>query len=142
MVQERDIRINYHAGSKCKVLASELLRDVFANLVMNSIKHSTGPLTIDIEVTNTLENGKKFCKVIVSDNGPGIPDDIKKVLFNRFIRGSTKARGSGLGLYIVKSLVGDFKGRVWVEDRIPGNYREGCKFIVILPEFDQEQDSL
>ena len=132
MVRDRDIRINYHAGSKCKVLASELLLDVFANLIMNSIKHSTGPLTIDIDATNVREQGKDYCRVAVSDNGPGIPDDIKKVLFNRFSRGSTKARGSGLGLYIVKSLVESFKGRVWVEDRVPGDSAKGARFVIQL----------
>ncbi|HEY3421671.1 MAG TPA: sensor histidine kinase [Methanocellaceae archaeon] len=142
VVQGRDIRINYDAECECTVLASELLRDVFANLITNSIKHSTGPLAIDVNMTSTQENGKAFCKVAVSDTGPGIPDNIKKVLFNRFSRGSTEAKGSGLGLYIVKSLVENFKGRVWVEDRVPGDYRGGCRFIVVLPEFDHGKDSL
>ena len=141
-VQGRDIRITYHADCECKVLASELLRDVFSNLITNAIKHSTGPLTVDIDLMNTMEHGKAFCKVIVSDNGPGIPDDIKKTLFNRFMRGSTEAKGSGLGLYIVKSLVENFKGCVWVEDRVPGDYGKGCKFIVILPKFNSDRGTM
>ncbi len=137
VVRGRDITITYHAECGCSVLASELLRDVFDNLITNAIKHSTGPLTVDIEMTNAYDHGIKYCKVTVSDDGPGIPDDIKITLFNRFSRGSTKAKGSGLGLYIVKSLVENFKGHVFVEDCISGYSTKGARFIVMLPVTDQ-----
>jgi signal transduction histidine kinase len=39
----------------------------------------------------------------------------------------------GLGLYLVKSLVSSYHGRVWVEDRMPGDHRQGAKFVVMLP---------
>ena len=132
----RDVRIDFHKTCDCKVLASNLLRDVFSNLIGNAIKHSTGPLTIDIELTKIREDDHSYCMVAVSDNGPGISDEKKSAIFKRFMRGTTKAKGSGLGLYIVKSLVESFKGRVWVEDRVAGDYTKGCRFIVILPEFD------
>jgi signal transduction histidine kinase len=79
------------------------------------------------------ENLKAYLKVIVEDNGPGIPDDLKSRLSNRFQRGQTKATGKGLGLFLVKTLVDSYGGRIWVEDRVPGDYTQGARFILVLP---------
>jgi PAS domain S-box-containing protein len=130
---DRDIKINFYPGSECNVIANALLEDVFSNLIGNSIKHSEGSLTIDVRITNELEGDKSNCIVIVEDNGPGIQDEIKSKLFTRYQRGDTKASGRGLGLYLVKSLIDDFKGSIRVEDRIKGDSTKGSRFIVKLP---------
>ncbi len=110
-------------------MANGLLADVFANLVNNSIKHSEGSVTINVGISRTTENdGKEFYKVIVEDNGPGIPDVQKDKIFNRFLRGDTKARGSGIGLYLVKTLLDSYAGKVWVEDRVEGDRSAGQPF--------------
>jgi signal transduction histidine kinase len=140
LVAGREVNINYHIAQDCNVMASELLKDVFSNLIGNAIKHSTGPLTIDIEVKKIVKDNNEYCIATVSDNGPGIPDEKKKVLFTRFTRGATKAAGTGLGLYIVRSLVESFKGRVWIEDRIPGDHRKGSRFVVMLPASGTSED--
>ncbi len=134
-IPERDITVNLKSGPKCSVMANELVKDVFANLLWNAIKHSAAdkPLTIDIGISNDLADGKRYCTVTIEDNGPGINDDIKGRLFSRFSRGETKAKGSGLGLYLVKTLVEGYHGKIWVEDRVPGDHTQGVKFIVMLP---------
>jgi signal transduction histidine kinase len=114
-------------------MATELLQDVFSNLISNAIKHSAGDITIDIDMRKTRYDGIEYCTVSVSDNGPGIPDEKKKALFTRFMRGTTKAKGTGLGLYLVKSLVETFKGYVWAEDRVSGDHTKGSKFVAMLP---------
>ena len=124
-VQDRSIVINYSPISGCMVVANELLRDVFSNLVGNAIKHSTGMLEISIGVSSVFENGREYCRVYVEDNGPGISDGIKNTLFTRFQRGNTKPMGKGLGLFLVKSLVEDYHGKVWVEDRVAGDSYKG-----------------
>ena len=128
----RDVRIDYHGGD-CHVMANELLTDVFSNIIGNAIKHSEGPLVVDIDVTTVQEDGRDYCAVSVADNGPGIPDSLKQKLFVRFQRGTAKTSGRGLGLYLVKTLVDDYCGKVWVEDRVPGDHTKGAKFIVMLP---------
>ncbi|BAI61460.1 putative histidine kinase [Methanocella paludicola SANAE] len=129
------IVIRYEKKESCHVLANSLIRDVFGNLIGNAIKHSEGrkPVEIDIRQDTMVENGKDYCRVAIEDNGPGIPDQLKQKLFHRFQRGDTHAHGKGLGLYLVRTLVEDYHGRAWVEDRVPGDHTKGSRFVVILP---------
>ena len=83
-----------------------------------------------------MTDGKKYYEVSVADDGPGIPDDMKGQLFRRFKGEGVKASGHGLGLYLVKTIVEDFGGRVRVEDRVPGDYTRGAKFVVLLSGCD------
>ncbi len=132
-VHGRQVTINYRASTGCRVMANDLLKDVFSNIIGNAIKHSQGPLTVDVGLECTEHDGKKYCRVTVDDNGPGIADDMKERLFVRFQRGKTKASGRGLGLYLVKSLVESYHGTVRVEDRVQGDYSKGSRFAVELP---------
>lgn len=127
--------IQYSRGTDCIVTADGLIKDVFANLVGNAIKHSNGdsPAEVTIRLTKNDDNGRKYCRVSVEDNGPGIPDAVKDKLFHRFQRGETQAHGKGLGLYLVRSLVEGYGGRVWVEDRVKGDHTQGARFVVMLP---------
>ena len=135
----KDLTIYYkNEASHCRVTANELLRDVFTNIISNAIKHARTDrhLTIGVAVKSVVENGRQFCQVAVEDNGPGIPDEVKDRLFRRFSRGTTKAKGSGLGLYLVKTLVEHYGGDIRVEDRVPGDYTKGAKFIVTIPSVE------
>ncbi|BAI61687.1 putative histidine kinase [Methanocella paludicola SANAE] len=133
-VPGRDITIHY-TPARGLVSADELLTDVFSNLVVNAIKHSPcdRPLVIDIGMSELHEGGKDFYRITVDDNGPGIPDERKEAVFGRFSSGANRIKGSGLGLYLVKSLVESYGGRVWVENRVAGNYKAGSRFVVVLP---------
>lgn len=134
-VPGRNVSINYANTPECMLEANELLKDAFSNLVSNAVKHSdpAKPLTVDITQTRISDGGKEYYMVTIADDGPGIPDDLKSKLFTKFQRGQTHAQGKGLGLYLVKSLVEDFRGRVWVEDRVPGDHTKGARFVVMLP---------
>ena len=83
-VPGREVTIEYESPGKCFVSANRLLKEVFVNLIGNSVKHSKGPVRIWITVDSTLEKGKKYYEVAVADDGPGIPDDMKEHLFRRF----------------------------------------------------------
>ena len=127
------ISISYSSNNGYFVRANPLLKDVFANIIGNSIKHSKGTASIKVEVNGVNENGNTLCCISVEDDGPGIPDEMKEKVFHRFNRGQTKVKGTGLGLYIVKTLVDSFGGQVKIENRIPGDYTKGSKFLVYLP---------
>jgi signal transduction histidine kinase len=72
----------------------------------------------------------------VEDDGPGIPDEKKTTIFHRLKRGQTKAKGMGLGLYIARTLVESFSGKVWVEDRVKDDHSKGSRFVVLLPALE------
>jgi PAS domain S-box-containing protein len=131
----KTVTINFKPMPKCFVMANELLQDVFENLVGNAIKHSpdTYNLIIDIAIAITCEDENNYYIVTVSDNGPGIPAELKDIIFDRFHKVETTTRRKGLGLYLVKTLLEAFNGQVEVEDRIPGDHTKGAKFIVKLP---------
>jgi len=128
-----EVTFNYAPFERYLVKATPLLKDVLNNLVDNAIKHNKASPVIDINVDKVTGNGRDYFRVAISDNGIGIPDSKKGELFHRFKRGKTTARGTGLGLYIVKTLVEGFNGRVEVEDRVPGDYTQGSRFIIYLP---------
>jgi PAS domain S-box-containing protein len=129
----RDINIACDKSPGRKVMANPLLKDVFANIVSNAIKHSTGSLYLDIKVDCIRENDAAYYEVAVEDNGPGIADEVKEKVFDRLVRGPTSARGHGLGLYLVKTLVEGFRGSVRIEDRVRDDHSKGCRFVVRLP---------
>lgn len=135
-VAGRNVRIDLVSSCSCTVMANELLKEVFLNLIGNAIKHSTGPLCIKIIAEKCEDGGNVSCRVAIEDDGPGIPDDLKKKLFDRLSLEKTRASGKGFGLCLTKLLVDDFQGQFWVEDRIKGDHTQGCRFIVMLPAVD------
>jgi len=75
--------------------------------------------------------------VSVEDTGPGIQDEVKGKLFTRFERGMARGRGEGLGLYICRTLIERYGGRVRAEDRVLGTTDAGAAFRFTLQEVTQ-----
>lgn len=132
-VPDRAINIHFNTVNDCWVEANYLLKEIFINLIGNSIKHSTGPLDVYVSINLVMSDGIKYCTVMVEDNGPGISDEIKTKIFSQLDCEDKKTLSKGLGLCLIKSLVNIFNGKVRVEDRVPGDYKNGVKFIVMLP---------
>lgn len=130
---DKKVEIRYSGQKGMVVEAASLLKEAFSNVINNAIKHSGPEVVVDISHREAMVDGRRCYEVSISDNGPGIPDDVKEKLFRRFQRGTTRALGKGLGLYITKMLVEMFGGKVWVEDRVPGDYSKGCRFVILLP---------
>lgn len=105
------------------VLADEMLGVVFDNLFSNSLKF--GGKEVRIMVT-ARDVSAELLEVTVSDTGPGIPDSMKALVFDRFRENSRQRSSYGLGLHIVKMLVEGYGGKVWAEDRIPSDQHAGA----------------
>lgn len=103
------------------------IRQVLANLLDNAIKYTPTGGRIDIEASR----GEKEVEITVKDTGVGISEDELDNIWDRLYRGdkSRSQRGLGLGLSLVKAIVGAHKGRVEVMSK-PGS---GSVFSVHLP---------
>ena len=132
----REISVNKEiANKKFFVNANELLLDVFENILINSIKHNKNPqVEIDIAVSKTEIEKKKYIKLQFRDNGNGISDKRKQIIFQRQKAVKKGEGGMGLGLSLVKKIIDSYNGKIWVEDRIKEDYRKGSNFIVLIPE--------
>lgn len=107
------------------------VRAAVSNLIDNAVKYSGNNVKVSVE-TEKIADG--FVALRVKDEGPGIPKTELKQIFKRFHRvpGSlaTRVKGTGLGLYIVRSVAKRHGGRAWAESEGPGR---GSTFILQLP---------
>lgn len=117
-------------GAETVVLGDKRrLERVVANLVENASAYGGGATRVGVEAANGM------VRVVVDDQGAGVPVEERTLIFDRFFRGSAAGRrgtgsGSGLGLALVGEHVRLHGGRVWVEDG-PGG--KGARFVVELP---------
>jgi signal transduction histidine kinase len=72
------------------------------------------------------------------DRGPGIPDEMKVKVFRRLDQPEGGTKGSGLGLTVVGEIVKQVGGKVWIEDRVDGDPKQGSRFVVELPVGEDE----
>jgi signal transduction histidine kinase len=135
-VPGRLVTVNYTPGENCPIKAGDMLEDVFDNLVDNAIRHSRGAVTVDLTIDQVIDEGRTYFRIAVADTGPGIPDALKKTLFLPFEELGGKAIRRGFGIYLVRTLVDYYHGKVWVEDRVPGDHTKGARFVVMLPAVD------
>lgn len=121
------------------------MRQVLSNLVENALRHASsgGWLCIEVEDVADMRSPEGAVgQLTVSDAGSGLPEDVQKRLFERFMR-SDNARsratgGSGLGLSIVHTLVTQQGGTV----RVERSERGGARFTVRVPSVRAEDDTL
>lgn len=118
-VPESSVRLDCDAGLRVRGREADL-EIVFRNLVDNAVKYSLPEPLVEVMAQVTAQ-GRVV--VLVSDNGPGIPISQRTNVFGRFTRlGSELERstpGTGLGLFLVRSLVKQLRGKVTVRGRLP-----------------------
>jgi len=108
---------------------------VFINLISNALTYTPegGKVTVAVSVKND------FLEVMIQDNGEGIPQEAMSRLFTKFFRvsGSLEqgSKGSGLGLYISKSIIELHHGKIWA-DSVVG---KGTTFTFTIPIATEEQ---
>ncbi len=144
---ERALRVHLSPG--VDVWAEPLqFQQILINLMSNAVKYSEPGSPVDIDVHPVVANGtqrqgwfrhsetgKPMVEIVIRDYGLGIPPEMQPLLFQRFMRLprdlESQVMGTGLGLYLCKSLVERMGGTIRVESTgIPG---QGTSFLVRLP---------
>ncbi len=107
------------------------VRAAVSNLLDNAVKYSGANVQV---LVATAREDEKYASVRVTDNGPGIPETELKRIFKRFYRMSgplaTRVKGTGLGLFIVRSVARRHGGKAWAESPGPGR---GSTFVLQFP---------
>ncbi|SFB43145.1 two-component system, OmpR family, sensor histidine kinase MtrB [Amycolatopsis marina] len=121
---DAEIRISTY-GDGIVIGDPRRLHTLVGNLIANTLRHGAEPVTVTIDGRDP-----ETVTIEVADHGPGVPEDLVPIVFDRFVRGD-QARGptggSGLGLSIAQENAAAHGGRIEV-----GN-REGAVFTVVLP---------
>jgi signal transduction histidine kinase len=112
------------------------LARAIANLIDNARIHGGGEPEVSITEVDEPDQPITAIRIAVEDHGPGVPEQERALVFERFSRGGMSGRragsdGAGLGLALVDEHVRMHNGRVWVEDRMDGE--PGARFVIELP---------
>ncbi|MFP4658051.1 MAG: ATP-binding protein, partial [Desulfonatronovibrionaceae bacterium] len=143
--EAREINLALDSGAEVRVIAeNSLLAHLLSNLLSNAIKYT--PVGGDVHVYWDVLDSKRsedrydrIVKICVRDSGPGVPDELKKKIFDRFSRAERDKdiQGTGVGLFICNRIVTIMHGRIWVEDAPEG----GSVFCVTLYAPQEESDA-
>jgi two-component system sensor histidine kinase ResE len=129
-----------------QTLDKDKMDQVFVNLINNAIRHTSMTEKSEKIVTLQLLKEEELDEVvmIVKDTGTGIPEDDLPYIFDRFFKAdksrnnySSNAKGTGIGLSLVKNIIEAHGGFIEVES----TFGEGSAFIIHIPMSDEEDDS-
>ncbi len=128
----RDVRMD--VGRAVVAADPAHLERIIENLVSNAVKHT--PDGTKVRVAS--EDRPDGVVLIVEDSGPGVPANLRELIFEPFRRGdvASHVQGIGVGLSLVARFARVNGGRAWVEDRAGG----GASFRVLLPHADDADD--
>jgi signal transduction histidine kinase len=128
-LQQCHVQLNISPSDKTINADSEKIVRVLQNLVFNAVEAFAGkPGNISI----TVGEGGDDVMIRVSDNGPGIPESIRSLVFEPFTT-QGKPKGTGLGMGIAKSFVEAHNGKIWLES----DCGKGTTFFIQLPASDR-----
>lgn len=116
----RQLQVNLELDDNLPMIEADdvYLRQLLHNLIKNSLeagdKKETVSLTITTRTRTRHKEGNQFIELQLEDNGPGFPEDILEKIFDPYV--TTKTKGTGLGMSIVKKIIEEHGGELWVQN--------------------------
>ena len=132
---DKKVTIDLDLGSqRYYVTGNELVEEIFTNIMENAVQYDPHEdIKVDVAVGEFFVDYRRYWCVSIADNGIGIPDSKKNLVFGRMSSESSGPPALGVGLSMVRAIVEAYHGMVWVEDRVPGEHSKGSVFRVALP---------
>ncbi len=131
VAEASNVKIKYHSSDDVPDVYADpsQIKIVVENLIDNAVRYSDGKGYVDI----WLEEKKKALLFKIKDTGVGIPESDQKHIFEKFFRARNisrkDTRGSGLGLFVCKSIIERAGGKIWLESKLG----KGTAFYFTLP---------
>ena len=123
-----EVRLDVAAASDRLRGDETALRQMFVNLMLNSLQAMPGGGTIRVEIGEDPDAPAERLRVVYEDEGPGIPPEIREKVFDPFFTTKDVGEGTGLGLFIVANVVDEHGGSIRIEDAAGG----GARFVITL----------
>lgn len=133
---DRVIEISYDFPDveSISVKGGEWLQDAFHHIFDNAVRYSVrSPVKLDIRVSAQQNDNEKHWQIEISDNGPGISNNLKKAYSNSIINSETKFRGVASSIPFCISFIKCIGGKMLIEDRLPGDPGQGTRITIMLP---------
>lgn len=115
-----------HGGGHALRANALIVEQILVNLLLNAVEAATVPVTVSITTEEAGEEPLRRVRIVVQDDGPGIPESVKARLFQPFF--TTRADGVGLGLVTAREAARDLGGDLVLEP-----CSAGARFVVTLP---------
>lgn len=129
--EDQKVAITFHPGDDIPLVEVDAgrIRQLLHNLIRNAIESlsDTVDAGVDLRLERVNVEGEAWVALSIEDNGPGIPEDMLDRLFEPYA--TSKPKGSGLGLAVVKRIVEEHSGVLYAENRANG----GARLVVRLP---------
>jgi signal transduction histidine kinase len=138
-LQSNNINIKIDSSEKkFFTKANELLVEVFDNLLLNAVNYNENlQKDILIRISRKSKKKVKYIKFEFIDNGIGISNKRKESIFKERFNKEKGSKGMGFGLTLVSKIIESYKGKIWIEDRVEGDYTQGSNFIFLIPEAEK-----
>ena len=135
MLNQSDVSIAIESDiNKPQVMAGPFLKDAFENVLINGIQHNQSKNRfVKVSISEVDIDNEEYIQIEFEDNGIGIPDEDKKLIFEGKQTQHRDSKGMGLGLSLVKSIVSAYNGRISVKKRIKDDYSKGTMFTLSFP---------
>ncbi len=135
-VENIEIQRDYDSELPKTMADANQMQQVFTNIILNAYyamvngENGSGRLTV-----STCSDDEKELKIMISDNGPGIEEEVLKKIFDPFFTTKPLGIGTGLGLSVSYGIVKEHQGEIVVDTELG----KGTKFTVILPVIDYSE---
>jgi two-component system sensor histidine kinase FlrB len=128
-----ELKFNNSIPGRCIISGNrDALQGALMNIATNSLKHGGEEIKLAVELKQTSD---KRLSLTISDNGPGIPQEIQDKVFDPFF--TTSSSGTGLGLAVVQSVILDHNGKIVLN---PVD-NQGTSFSIELPKVPLPENS-